>query len=81
MAFINKITSVTLTAAAIFTLMPGNVMAYSSKNGWVEKDGKTYYYENGRKLRSTTLFDDNGDYRLLGSDGAMITKKGWQKMW
>ncbi len=78
MAFINKITSVTLTAAAIFTLMPGNVMAYSSKKGWVEKDGKTYYYENGRKLRSTTLFDDNDKYRLLGSDGAMVTKKGWK---
>ncbi|NGT68233.1 SH3 domain-containing protein [Clostridium perfringens] len=40
---------------------------------WVNKDGKWYYYENGKMVTGWKLVD--GEWYYLGSDGVMVT--GW----
>lgn len=46
-------------------------------NGWIKRDGKWYYYENGQMVQNDwELY--KGDLYYLGGDGAMLT--GWQKI-
>ena len=40
---------------------------------WVNKDGKWYYYENGKMVTGWKLVD--GEWYYLGSDGVIVT--GW----
>ncbi|WP_283702624.1 SH3 domain-containing protein [Clostridium perfringens] len=45
----------------------------SNYDKWVNKDGKWYYYENGKMVTGWKLVD--GEWYYLGSDGVMVT--GW----
>jgi len=60
----------------------GSVLEYS----WKKISGKWYYFGyRGKMYKSTTeyKYDEKtgtGKYYLLGNDGAMITKKGWNKV-
>lgn len=45
------------------------------KDGWVQKDGKWYYYRNGQMVKDDWVLYKGDDY-YLGADGAMLT--GWQ---
>lgn len=44
------------------------------KDGWVKRDDKWYYYENGKMVKNEWRMY-KGDSFYLGSDGAMVT--GW----
>ena len=46
-----------------------------SKDGWVKKDGKWYYYKNGKMVTSDWILY-KGDSYYFGADGAMVT--GWK---
>ena len=73
-----KIMTLALTSVMMVSAVPMVTMAYSSKSGWVEKDGKWYYYEDGRKIKSNIRYDsDKGGYFLLDSSGVRVKKKGW----
>lgn len=41
------------------------------QNGWVQKDGKWYYYENGQMHRG--FLEYNGKTYWMGPDGTMMT--------
>lgn len=45
----------------------------SNYDKWVNKDGKWYYYENGKMVTGWKLVD--GEWYYLGSNGVMVT--GW----
>lgn len=47
----------------------------SKGDGWVQIDGKWYYYKNGIPMKNSWIAY-KGDKYYLGADGAMVT--GWQ---
>ena len=51
----------------------GDTNTDSNYDKWVNKDGKWYYYENGKMVTGWKLVD--GEWYYLGSDGVMVT--GW----
>lgn len=78
MLSIKKITTLALTVTMMISAVPVTSMAYSSKSGWIEKDGKWYYYSIGVKVKSRTAFDPaDGKTYLLDASGVRVTKKGW----
>lgn len=52
-------------------------MQRPTRNGWVEEDGKWYYYKDDVMLTSSWV-RWKGDSYYVGSDGAMVI--GWQKI-
>ena len=48
-----------------------------SKDGWVKKDGKWYYYKNGKMVTSDWILY-KGDSYYFEADGAMVT--GWKNI-
>lgn len=42
------------------------------KDGWVRKDGKWYYYDNGNMIRSDWV-KYKGSWYYMGADGVMVT--------
>ena len=46
--------------------------------GWKTLSGKEYYfYSSGEMAKSTSISKSDDKYYFLGSDGAMVKKKGW----
>jgi len=68
-----------LTSVMMISIIPVTALADSSLSGWVEKNGKWYYYEDGYKIRSTTRYDEEAEgYYLLDASGVRVDgKKGW----
>jgi len=60
-------------AVPVVTVMAAPVTA----NGWVQADGKWYYYVNGVKLVNAWAQDSHG-WCFLGADGTAI-QEGWAK--
>jgi len=76
MSHLKKFVSTAMAVIMVAGSVPVIVLA-APENGWVKKDGKWYYYEDGKKLKNTTAHDGSKLY-LLDSKGARITKKkGW----
>ncbi len=52
---------------------PSYVPTPTNRNGWVEEDGKTYYYKNNKKVYG--VLNLNGKrYRFSSSDGHLLRK-------
>ena len=78
MSSVKKVAALGLTLTMVVGMLPTVAFAYSSKSGWVEKDGKWSYYENGRKIKSDIRYDSSdGKNYLLNEYGIRVTKKGW----
>ena len=79
MAHLKKIIALGMTAVTVASLMP--LTALAANYGWIEKDGKWYYYNyNGIKVKydSASRYDGVEDkYYVLNSKGAQVTTKGW----
>lgn len=76
MSHLKKLASSAMVLLVVANSVPVIVFA-APEDGWVKKDGKWYYYEDGKKLKNTTAHDGSSLY-LLDSKGARITKKkGW----
>lgn len=74
---VKKITSLALTVLMVASIVPSTVYARSSRDGWyTDKDGKVYFYEDGRKIKCSTRSNE-GKLVLLDAKGVAITKKGW----
>ena len=78
MLSIKKLSTLALTLTMVVSAAPLTVFARSSHDGWTKIDGKWYYYEDGRKIKSNTRYDiDKGGYCLLNDSGVRVDKKGW----
>ena len=78
MSHIKRIAASALTLVMTVGMIPVTAFAYSSEDGWVEKDGKWYYYSDGMKVKSNTVYNDVDDcYYLLDESGVRVTKSGW----
>ena len=80
MSHIKRFVAAGLTLAAVASLLPMTSLA--ANYGWVEKDGKWYYYDSdGKKVkydsRSRWVDGEGYKYFVLNSKGAQVTKKGW----
>ena len=78
MSNVKKVATLGLTLTMVVGMLPTAAFAYSSKDGWVEKEGKWYFYEDGRKIKSAVRYDySTSKYYLLNESGERVTKKGW----
>ena len=78
MTSVKKVAAMGLTLTMVVGMLPAAAFAYSSKDGWVEKDGKLYFYEDGRKIKCDVRYDPSDDNNyLLNESGVRVTKKGW----
>ena len=48
----------------------GDLAVSEGENGWVEEDGKKYYYVNGEKVKQTVMLID-GEYYGFATDGRL----------
>ena len=67
---IRLLMTMTILAGLLFT-----VIALAAPNGWVTKDGKTYYYENGEKVTGFRELEKDGKTATYYFDtkGVMLT--------
>ena len=61
------------TFTAVFTAIPKE----TAKNGWVQENGKWFFYEDGEMVKNAWRQDSKG-WCFLGEDGAMLTNQ-WKK--
>lgn len=75
----NKITALALTSVMMTGIIPAVALADSVKQGWIEKEGKWYYYDEGCKVRSAVEYSpEKGGFCLLDASGVRVDgKKGW----
>ena len=77
-----KIQASTTVDGALGEYVAANLGSYkkivikSAKDGWVEENGKWYFYENGVKV--TGWLKDGTKWYYMDANGAMTT--GWQKV-
>lgn len=75
MSHLKKFISSAMAVIMVAGSVPVIVLA-APEDGWVKKDGKWYYYQDGKKVKNATAHDGSKLY-LLDSKGVRITKKGW----
>jgi len=74
MAHLKKTIAIGMIVATVAGLMPGTSMA--ATYGWVEKDGKWYFYDGGRIMKYKSCYDsDKYCYYLVNGRGERITGK------
>ena len=79
MTHLRRFIALGMTVATVACLIPMTTLAASY--GWVEKDGKWYYYDSeGVKVKrasASRFIDGEYKYFVLNSKGVMVTQKGW----
>jgi len=76
MSHLKKFIALGMTVVTVAGLMP--VTSLAAVSGWVEEDGKWYFYSSGRKEKYKTVYESGlQGYYLLNGRGERVTgKKG-----
>lgn len=69
--FINKLMAGVLLIGSVVSLAGGVKAGAETLNGWVNKSGIWYYYDNGVMQKDTTITVDGENYKF-DSNGQMV---------